>query len=112
MKEANEDIIWMSGASDFAPEGKAHKGWVRVRERLMARLSRLAPDQHVHNSYTCSPHVAGCDCTAPERMTCNPYWVPGSCPDDAALQQASGQREGEERHFEELSADPDDYPLL
>ena len=32
--------------------------------------------------------------------------------EDGALQQASGQREGEERHFEELSVDPDDYPLL
>lgn len=34
LANAIEDIQWMSGASDFAPGGKAHAGWVKVRTRL------------------------------------------------------------------------------
>jgi hypothetical protein len=34
LANAIEDIQWMSAASDFAPDGKAHKGWVKVRTRL------------------------------------------------------------------------------
>jgi len=34
LANAIEDIQWMSAASDFAPNGKAHKGWVKVRARL------------------------------------------------------------------------------
>lgn len=25
-------VIWMSGSRDFAPEGEAHEGWIKVRE--------------------------------------------------------------------------------
>ena len=28
------DIQWMSAASDFGPQGQAHAGWVKVRDRL------------------------------------------------------------------------------
>ena len=38
LKEANEDMIWMSGSSDFSPGGKAYEGWEPVRERLSKRL--------------------------------------------------------------------------
>lgn len=28
-----EDVWWMSAASDFNEGGKAHKGWIKVRDR-------------------------------------------------------------------------------
>lgn len=33
LNNAMEDIYWMSAASDFGPEGQAHEGWVKVRNR-------------------------------------------------------------------------------
>lgn len=37
---------------------------------------------HVHSEFQCPAHVAGCDCPDPGESLCNPYWVPGHCPDD------------------------------
>jgi len=34
LNEAINIIIWMSGAEDFGPGGKANEGWVKARERL------------------------------------------------------------------------------
>jgi hypothetical protein len=34
LANAIEDIQWMSAASDFGPDGKAHAGWIKVRLRL------------------------------------------------------------------------------
>lgn len=36
---------------------------------------------HTHNIFTCAPHVEDCPCPDLERMSCNPYWVIGACPD-------------------------------
>lgn len=41
LDESLNDIVWMSGSSDFAPEGQAHQGWVKARERLAANMSLL-----------------------------------------------------------------------
>ena len=38
LHQANEDLAWMSGASDFAEGGQAHEGWTKVRQRLHERL--------------------------------------------------------------------------
>jgi len=42
LANAIEDIQWMSAASDFQPDGKAHKGWVKVRVRLERYETALA----------------------------------------------------------------------
>lgn len=43
---ALEEVValaqWMSGSGDFAPEGKAHEGWVKQRPDLFAAMSLLA----------------------------------------------------------------------
>ena len=45
-KTALEDmidlVIWMSGATDFAPEGKAHKGWLNAQKRITAANAAIA----------------------------------------------------------------------
>ncbi len=43
LDEADQDIVWMSGSPSFAPDGQAHFGWKKVRERLHSRL-REKPD--------------------------------------------------------------------
>jgi hypothetical protein len=35
-----EHIGWMSGASDFAPDGQAHEGWLKVRAEVFPALAR------------------------------------------------------------------------
>jgi len=42
LANAIEDIQWMSAASDFQPDGKAHKGWIKVRVRLERYETALA----------------------------------------------------------------------
>ncbi len=42
LANAIEDIQWMSAASDFAPDGKAHAGWVKIRAKLERYESALA----------------------------------------------------------------------
>jgi hypothetical protein len=42
LANAIEDIYWMSAASDFAPNGKAHKGWIKVREKVKRYEEALA----------------------------------------------------------------------
>lgn len=44
LANAIEDIHWMSAASDFAPGGKAHKGWEKVRERVKRYEEALAAE--------------------------------------------------------------------
>lgn len=34
LREAYHAIQWMSGSSDFSPEGKAHQGWLKTRPIL------------------------------------------------------------------------------
>jgi len=34
LKEMIDTVIWMSGSSDFSPEGQAWEGWVEAREKL------------------------------------------------------------------------------
>lgn len=45
LKEALEtacDVaIWMSGSPSFSPEGEAHDGWVKQRERLYEAMAVL-----------------------------------------------------------------------
>lgn len=41
LREALDIIVWMSGADDFGPEGKAHEGWKKARDKL-DRLFPLA----------------------------------------------------------------------
>ena len=48
LREAAADLQWMSGSSDFSPEGHAHVGWVKVRENLdryTALLAAPAPEE-------------------------------------------------------------------
>lgn len=37
-----DDLYWMSAASDFGPDGQAHAGWVKVREKAKATSALLA----------------------------------------------------------------------
>lgn len=41
VRELADGLIWMSGSSDFAPEGKAHKGFVDTIRPLLDRASGL-----------------------------------------------------------------------
>lgn len=41
LEESLEDIIWMSGASDFQEGSPAHEGWIKTRERLNKNLEIL-----------------------------------------------------------------------
>lgn len=40
---AIEDLIWMSGADDFAVDGKAHNGWRKIVVRLEKYRAALTP---------------------------------------------------------------------
>lgn len=31
LQELRDALIWMSGSADFAPGGKAHEGWLKIR---------------------------------------------------------------------------------
>jgi hypothetical protein len=42
LREAIADIQWMSAASDFGPEGVAHEGWIKVRDKLKRYDTALA----------------------------------------------------------------------
>ena len=41
LREVCDLAIWMSGSPSFAPEGEAHEGWVKGREKLFAALEAL-----------------------------------------------------------------------
>lgn len=43
LEEAISDIYWMSAASDFGPDGQAHNGWVKVREKTDRARALLSP---------------------------------------------------------------------
>ena len=34
LEEMIETVYWMSGSSDFSPEGQAHAGWVKVQPKV------------------------------------------------------------------------------
>jgi hypothetical protein len=34
LHEALDIIVWMSGSSDFSPEGEAYEGWKKARDKL------------------------------------------------------------------------------
>jgi len=34
LKKAHDIIYWMSGSSDFSPEGQSHQGWLKVQPDL------------------------------------------------------------------------------
>ena len=34
LEEMLETVYWMSGSSDFSPEGQAHAGWVKVQPKI------------------------------------------------------------------------------
>ena len=55
LANAIEDIQWMSAASDFGPDGKAHAGWVKVRTRLKRYETTLAAALEALPSYTDKP---------------------------------------------------------
>jgi hypothetical protein len=43
LRDAADALLWCSGSNDFAPEGRAHAGWLKVRpvlDRLLARTRR------------------------------------------------------------------------
>lgn len=42
-RELVDAVIWMSGSDDFAPNGKAHTGWIRVREGVLAKALKETP---------------------------------------------------------------------
>lgn len=39
LDEMIETVIWMSGSADFGPEGQAHEGWIKAREKLNAAMA-------------------------------------------------------------------------
>ncbi len=41
LAKACDVATWMSGSPSFGPEGKAHEGWIKQRERLFAALDVL-----------------------------------------------------------------------
>lgn len=41
LAEMVDTVIWMSGSSDFSPEGQAHEGWAKARPKLSAALDWL-----------------------------------------------------------------------
>lgn len=41
LEQACDVAIWMSGSSDFSPEGVAHEGWLKMREQLNGALAVL-----------------------------------------------------------------------
>jgi hypothetical protein len=55
LRDALDHIVWMSGASDFNPDGEAHEGWVKVRDDLdrlfaLAGGARAAQENEVKGS--------------------------------------------------------------
>lgn len=48
--ESIGDIQWMSGSEDFGEGGKAHIGWVKVRERLFKNMKLLSGYARQDNS--------------------------------------------------------------
>lgn len=40
--DADEIIIWMSGAPGFGPNGQAHQGWLKMQERIIEIRAALA----------------------------------------------------------------------
>ena len=34
LEEMLETVYWMSGSSDFSPEGQAHEGWIKVQPKI------------------------------------------------------------------------------
>ncbi len=43
-REACDVAIWMSGSSSFSPEGEAHEGWIKQRERLYKAIEALSDE--------------------------------------------------------------------
>lgn len=41
LRECREALIWCSGLQDFAPGGKARKGWVKIVEPLLEKLKKF-----------------------------------------------------------------------
>ena len=38
LNEMIETVQWMSGSADFGPDGQAHEGWLKAREKLKAAM--------------------------------------------------------------------------
>lgn len=41
LQDACDVAVWMSGSPSFSPEGEAHEGWIKQREKLFAALAVL-----------------------------------------------------------------------
>lgn len=37
---AKHDIHWMSGSNDFSPKGKAHTGWLKIRDLTLPLIEQ------------------------------------------------------------------------
>lgn len=42
LKEMTDMVIWMSGSPDFGPDGQAHEGWLRNRDKVNKALDAIA----------------------------------------------------------------------
>jgi hypothetical protein len=61
---------------------------VEAAERTeLARLQEKYMSNHIHNGYTCPAHVKECDCPDKVNSVCNPYHVPGFCPDNLTVME-------------------------
>jgi hypothetical protein len=45
LRETVDIIEWMSGSMDFGPEGKAHEGWIKARDRYVLARAALATSE-------------------------------------------------------------------